>query len=425
VVFEGLRSPACVRATSTALLHHVIIMAATTSSQTSQQLKLDGRASDSLTFESFELPSSNQRKLGAPHPGGTVIPLALKPSTADNNAPTLEKVVSTVKSLQAQGNLLTKKLAVHGTILFRDLPIHSADDFSQFAHAFGYSPHEIIGIVVDRPLLAPNVAPANEAPKEVLIYNHNESPQVPHAPEYIFFYSHRAPAIGGETPISSSLELFHRAQEEIPDFIAALAEKGILSKVTYKVDAQYAGGSTLAQAFGKDILSGDDAATRKAKVEEQIRRYARGPHTTWEWTEDDSTLILTHRLPAIRTQPSSGLPTLFTGLAAYYKNFITVDAPSAGTGRNITTQLFGDGTSIPEAYLAKLAEITDEIRVLHKWQRGDVLVYDNVIAQHGRQPWGPDQGDRVVLASLWDGLVPGQFEGSEGDWAQVVQALAG
>jgi hypothetical protein len=28
-------------------------------------------------------------------------------------------------------------------------------------------------------LLAPNVAPANEAPKEVLIYNHNESPQVP------------------------------------------------------------------------------------------------------------------------------------------------------------------------------------------------------------------------------------------------------
>lgn len=395
------------------------------SSQTSRHLKLDGGAPESLVFESFDLPASNQRILGAPHPDGTVIPLALKPSTLDNNAPSLESVVSTIKSLQAQDNLLTKKLAVHGTLLFRDLPIHSAADFSKFAHAFGYSPHEIIGIVVDRPLLAPNVAPANEAPKEVLIYNHNESPQVPHAPEYIFFYSHRAPGIGGETPISSSLELFHRAQQEVPDFIAALAEKGILSKVTYKVDAQYAGGSTLSQAFGKTILPNDDAATRKAKIEEQIRRYARGPHTTWEWTDNASTLILTHRLPAIRTQPSTGLPTLFTGLAAYYKNFIAADAPSAGRGRNITTQLFGDGTPIPEKYLAKLAEITDEIRVLHKWQRGDVLVYDNVIAQHGRQPWGGEQEDRVVLASLWDGVVPGRFEGSEGPWAQIVQALEG
>ncbi|KAJ6084036.1 hypothetical protein N7486_010836 [Penicillium sp. IBT 16267x] len=62
------------------------------------------------------------------------------------------------------------------------LPIHNAQDFSKFSHAFGYKPHEIIGIVVNRPLLAPNISPANESPKEVLIYDHNESPQVPHAP---------------------------------------------------------------------------------------------------------------------------------------------------------------------------------------------------------------------------------------------------
>ncbi|CAO2652945.1 Nn.00g023560.m01.CDS01 [Neocucurbitaria sp. VM-36] len=396
-------------------------MTASLSLQFTQALKLDGGASTPLAFESFDFPSSNQRLLGAPHPKGTVIPLALRPSTHDDVAPDLDAAISTIKSLQAQDNLLSKKLATHGTLLFRGLPIKSADDFSRFAHAFGFSPHEIIGIVVDRPLLAPNVAPANEAPKEVLIYNHNESPQVPHAPEHIFFYSHRAPKEGGETPISSSLELFQRAKTEIPEFIDELADKGILSKVTYKVDKQYAGGSTLKQAFGKNIEEGDDEATRRTKVEEQIKRYSRGEHTTWEWIDDGKTLVLTHRLPAIRTQPSTDLPTLFTGLAAYYRAFLSPDAPNSAR-RNVTQQLFGDGTPIPEKYLKKLADITDEIRVLHKWQKGDVLVYDNIIAQHGRQPWQGEQEDRVVLASLWDGVVPGKFAQSKGDWAQVVQA---
>ncbi|GAB1212269.1 hypothetical protein ATERTT37_001401 [Aspergillus terreus] len=380
----------------------------------------NGEKPSLLSFKTFDLPSSNQRLLGPPHPRNTVIPLALRPDVEDNTDISLDSVVETIKQLQARDGIFTKQLARHGTLLFRGLPIRNAEDFSKFAHAFGYTPHEIIGIVVDRPLLAPNVAPANEAPKEVLIYNHNESPQVPHAPEYIFFYNHRAPAKGGETPISSSLELFRRAQQEIPEFIDELAEKGIRSRVVYQVQPQYAGGSTLRQAFGKEIRDDDDAATRREKIEAQIARYGRGKHTTWEWSDDGQRLVLTHRLPVIRTQPGTNLPTLFTGLAAYWKR-AQMDSEAR---KNVTQQLFGDGTPIPEKYLAHLAKITDEIRVLHKWQEGDVLVYDNVIAQHGREPWEGEQADRIVYASLFDGpSVPGAY--GFGDWAQVVQALDG
>ncbi|KAJ5737095.1 uncharacterized protein N7483_002220 [Penicillium malachiteum] len=372
-------------------------------------------ASTHLTFEEFDLPLSNQRALGPPHPTGTVIPLALRPVQGDKTC-RLEEVIESIEELQRKDKILTKKLARHGTLLFRNLPIKTADDFSKFAHAFGYSPHEIIGIVVERSLLAPNVAPANESPKEVLIYSHNESPQVPHAPEYIFFYGHRVPSKGGESPISSSLELFNRAQQEIPEFIAELAEKGILSRVLYKAERQYKGGSTLREAFGKEIVDGDNEETKRQKIEGQIARYGRGKHTTWEWVDDG--LILTHRLPAVRTQPGTNLPTLFTGLAAYWKRLQMNSAQ-----KNVTQQLFGDGTPIPEKYLAHLAKITDEIRVLHRWEEGDVLVYDNVIAQHGRQPWEGHQSDRVVLASLFDGeSVPGAY--GFGDWAQVVPALS-
>ncbi|KAJ5920711.1 hypothetical protein N7454_009244 [Penicillium verhagenii] len=390
-------------------------MAATTEQLSIQKLHISDVPPSIVSFEPIDLPSSNQRVLGPPHPPNTVIPLALRLTTT-NTTPSLDDIVETIKIAQEKDGTFTKRLARHGTLLFRGLPIHNAEEFSKFAHAFGYKPHEIIGIVVDRPLLAPNVAPANEAPKEVLIYNHNESPQVPHAPEYIFFYGHHAPKKGGQSPISSSLEIFNRAQLKIPEFITELAEKGILSRVTYKHEKQYEGGSTLRQAFGKDIVEGDDEETKRRKIEAQIARYGRGEHTTWEWTDDG--LVLTHRLPGIRTQPGTNLPTLFTGLAAYWKR-TQVDSEAR---KNVTQQLFGDGSVIPEKYLAHLAKITDEVRVLHQWQEGDVLVYDNVIAQHGREPWEGEQADRVVLASLFDGpSVPGAY--GYGDWAQVVQAL--
>ncbi|KAL4756471.1 uncharacterized protein BDW70DRAFT_154180 [Aspergillus foveolatus] len=385
----------------------------------------DTKETSVLTFEPFSLPSTNQRILGPPHPPNTPIPLALQPTGSIK--PTLESAIATVKSLQ-RTKTLTSLLAKHGTLLFRGLPIHSASDFSAFAHAFGFSPHEIIGIVVDRPLLAPNVAPANEAPKEVRIYNHNESPQVPHAPEYVFFYANRAPKKGGETPISSSLELFHRARAEIPEFIDLLAEKGVKSSVTYTVERQYVGGSTLRQAFGKEFVDGDDEQTKRRKVEAQIARYGRGKYTTFEWSDNadgqGQVLTLTHHLPVIRTQSGTNLPTLFTGLVAYYKNNLEAKTGSGARRKNVAVQTFGDGTPIPEEYLATLARITDEIRVLHRWQEGDVLVFDNVIAQHGREPWEGEQGDRVVLASLFDGeTVPGPY--GFGEWAKVVQALDG
>lgn len=264
--------------------------------------------------------------------------------------------------------------------------------------------------------------PANEAPKEVLIYKHNESLRTPHAPDYIFLYIHRAPTVGGETPISSSIELFQRAAASIPDFVATLTSKGILNRVTYKNTPQFAGGSTIfGQAFGTEILAAVDAATRKVKVEFQLRRYNRGSHTTWEWIDNDGTLVVSHPIPLIRVQPITKLPVLLTWLAAFYKCYYAPGIPEARR-KKASQQLYGDGTPIPEEYLEKLAEITDRIRVLHKWQRGDVLVLDNVAAQHGRQPWEGEQGDRAVFASLWDGGTPGKYEGSEGEWAQVVKA---
>lgn len=397
----------------------------------SQKDDSDQIQTKAATFEAFSLPDGAQRILGEPHTAGTISPLALRPSGGLEEM-TLESAIAGIKSMQAQGGILTQKLATHGSLVIRGVPIHNASDFSKFVHAFGFKPHELIGNVKGGGELAPGVAYANEAPPQVQIYSHNESAHVPNAPAYIIFYGHRVPSkgAGGESPISSSLELFHRVQKEIPDFISELAAKGVLSKVTYKTNQQYPGGSTLLEAFGKEVSETDDKETRRAKMEAQIRRYGRGHNTTWEWQMEttaqgeEETLILTHRLPGIRTQAGTNHPSMFTGLAAYWKNLerrlANNDSLAQKRGGQMQ-QLYGDGSAIPNEYLAKLAAITDELRVLHQWERGDVLVFDNTITQHGRQPWVGEQEDRVIMASLWDGDLAGAY--GDGDWAQVVQPL--
>ena len=86
-----------------------------------------------VRFEAFDLPTSNQKVLDAPHQSGTVSPLALRPAQHNQSDLDLDSVVDTVKALQTQDGILTKQLASHGTLLFRGLPINGAHDFSKFA----------------------------------------------------------------------------------------------------------------------------------------------------------------------------------------------------------------------------------------------------------------------------------------------------
>jgi hypothetical protein len=110
-------------------------------------------------------------------------------------------------------------------------------------------------------------------------------------------------------------------------------------------------------------------------VEAQLQRYNRDLSlTSWVWGEDGS-ITVKHILPAIRTQPETGFPSLFTALAAQYAQQLRT--PESDRAKAYKLPAYGDGTQIPTKYLDVVLRITEETRVLHKWQRGDVLVFDN------------------------------------------------
>ncbi|KAJ9139516.1 Clavaminate synthase-like protein [Coniochaeta hoffmannii] len=356
----------------------------------------------SVTFK--PAPYAPSVNLPAPYPQTTTFPLSLTPSQADSS---IEDLLAAARDLSETGQL-SNILAKNGAIYFQNLGLKDAHEFSKFAHAFGWLPHEDIGNPVRRTILAKNVATANEGPNTQPVFPHNEFGLSPHYPAYVFFYCVSAPESGGETPINNSVILYKQLKERHPDFIEELEKKGVKYQLFHPNgprDQVASAGTTVLQAYGHRVLDTDDTETARAKIEKEIRRL---PTAEWVWENQSEEnplgdLRVWQHLPAVRNHPRTGQPAFFNNIVSRYLN-----AKKAGTlhpphltdeGRYQPPAFYGDGSLIPSEYFETAVEIIYATRSLVTWKAGDVILLDNHAVQHAREPW---TGNRKLLASLWD-----------------------
>jgi hypothetical protein len=62
-----------------------------------------------------------------------------------------------------------------------------------------------------------------------------------------------------------------------------------------------------------------------------------------------------------------------------------------------TDTLFGDGGAIDSADIAAVFDTLDAVTVAFAWKPGDVMVLDNVLTAHGRNPYTGDRDVQVAL----------------------------
>lgn len=122
----------------------------------------------------------------------STFPLSLSPSRPKSS---LADILLETGELSRSGGL-HKLLDQHGAIYFQNLGLKNAEEFSAFAHSFGWTAHEDIGNPVRRTIHAKNVATANEGPNTQPVYPHNEFGLSPHYPAYVLFFCLLAPESG-------------------------------------------------------------------------------------------------------------------------------------------------------------------------------------------------------------------------------------
>lgn len=159
--------------------------------------KEDAIGVNSITFK--VAPYAPSIGVAAPYPPNTKLPLSLTPT---KRSQPIAALASAIRELSSKGTI-RELLTCHGGIYFQKLGLSSADEFSQFASAFGWVAHEDIGNPVRRTVLAYNVATANEGPNTQPVYPHNEFGLSPHYPAYVLFYCAGEPETGLRNPLSS------------------------------------------------------------------------------------------------------------------------------------------------------------------------------------------------------------------------------
>ncbi|KAF8912284.1 hypothetical protein CPB85DRAFT_1508865, partial [Mucidula mucida] len=290
-----------------------------------------------------------------------------------------------------------------GAVVFRGFGVETAEAFSRFGFATKVGPpHDEVGRPPVRTIYAENVVTANEGPPTAPIWHHNEYGKlVTVHPAYLSFFCLVTPTSGGETPLNSGVELLHRLSEEVPEFVAELKKRGVLYAYRYTKDTVKTSnsGASVIAAYGKFVVPDDSPEVIRQKVEEQVRRHS----LRFEWHENGD-LTVWHRVPIIRTHHATGLPVFFGNLISAYgrsKHHKALEPPFLGDdGGYHPLPAYGDGGAIPVEWMEIADRIVHETRALVKWEKGDVVFFDNHAVQHAREPW---TGERKVLASLWDG----------------------
>lgn len=66
-------------------------------------------------------------------------------------------------------------------------------------------------------------------------------------------------------------------------------------------------------------------------------------------------------------------------------------------GKEHSSATKADGSEIPENVVKRCGEIIEEESIQFKWEKGDVLFFDNMALLHGRRPSLPPR--RVLVAT--------------------------
>jgi alpha-ketoglutarate-dependent taurine dioxygenase len=325
----------------------------------------------------------------------------------ESRLPLLVEPQKSMKDIQDVALLLKKHNAVlkenllkYGGLLFRNFPIADEKDFALVIKSLNTGEFiNYIGGDSPRKIVTDGIYTSTEAPPWLKIPLHNELSFVKYYPRHIYFYCHVAPVDRGETIIADARKVYQNVDPEIKrifkdkkiKYVSCYYHKSKLMEFINRMQPSH---KSWLQVFETD---------KKHHVEKLCREN----EFAFKWNQHDWLQISQIR-PAIINHPDTQETVWFNQAHLYDFNprllgfwkYLGAKALYCRKHMRLHEVFFADGKPIPRKYLYHILDVLDANTIYYPWQKGDVLVLDNILAMHGRAPFS---GKRRVLTALTGG----------------------
>lgn len=283
--------------------------------------------------------------------------------------------------LTANRQAVNDNLHKYAALLFRGFDVGSAEAFEQCVAAASDEAMEYKFRASPRSTIAGNVYTSTDYPADQTIFPHNEHSYSPIFPRHIYLYCHIPAAVGGNTPVGDTRQILAKIPEEIK---RKFMEKGVMYVRNF------------GDGFGltwQTVFQTQD----KAEVEKYCASV--GIEPVWK---DGDRLMTRQKGPAVVRHPITGEALWFNHATFFHvttlpkdyseelqRQYAPMDMPN--------NTFYGDGEEIEPEVLDLLRQIYMDAMVSMPWQKGDVVMVDNMLAAHAREPF---EGERKVMLGM-------------------------
>lgn len=270
-----------------------------------------------------------------------------------------------------------------GALVFRGFNVREAKDFAAFIDSLQIPPMTYMYRSTPRTSVGSGLYTATEYPADREIPLHNENAYQRTWPNKIAFCCIEAATIGGATPLADMVEVESRLGAEV---VQQFGRLGV------RYDRTFYDGFDLPW---QEVFQSDDKA--------QVERFCEANEIRYEWL-DNGGLKTTQISQGTTLHPVNGRTYFFnqahlfhpSSLGGEMREYLLDVFGEDGLPRNAR---FGNGEAITDATLDAVRTAFEQSAVDIAWQRGDIVLADNIQVAHGRRSY---TGSRRVLTSLLD-----------------------
>lgn len=300
----------------------------------------------------------------------------------------------TLDLLDKKNDFFKHNLLKYGGLLLRNFPIGNERDFAEvIKHLKTGDFINYIGGDSPRKKITEGVYTSTEAPPSIKLPLHNELSYVKTYPSHIYFYCDIAPEANGETTIGDARKIYQAIDLKVRN---RFSEKGLryVSCYPFKNDFMH--------RINKSHKSWVHVFETEEKSE--VERKCKENEIQFKWHPKDWLQISQVR-PSVIFHPLTQERVWFN--QAHHFDF---NPKFLGWWRYLGAKLlycrkhtllhdvyYGDNTKIPREDMYHILDVLEQNTVYFPWQKGDVLVLDNVLAMHGRAAFS---GKRRILAAM-------------------------